>query len=405
MKLPHLILAAITALALACTSDAPTTPPPSPTPTIEVTATPPTASPTATPEPPTQTPTTSPADRTRSLEAVDLVIAAVEARDVGALETLVRYTRVPCDGEKSFEGPPYPACEGAPFATPVDAFPAGTCGPVWYRDPHPMIERFVERAGPLFAVIESPIQPVEAGVPSKQQLSTGDYRVIFTAAPVGRTVAYVAVLEDQRLTALWFGCGTPSDGLLKRWNPSPALIRQGPAFVTPTPTPEETPVPSPDLAPRGTRTGNAEIDGVIEAMESGDPTVIRALLRTTTAQCTYAPQIGSALCEDGELEATSVDVFLFTACEGFWGRLDADGVAQDLASWNRPLAAVAAPPAAGDWYQLRFASESPDTFGGPVIYIEAGSIIGRGGGCSTLEEWASWSHIILRGPAWPEDAP
>jgi hypothetical protein len=142
--------------------------------------------------------------------------------------------------------------------------------------------------------------------------------------------------------------------------------------------------------------GKSEIDRAIEAMEAGDPAAIRALFRITPAQCTPTPQIGSALCNNGELEATIVDVFLITQCEGFWWRLDADAVAQELASSDQPLTTVAAAPAANGHYQLRFASESPDNLGDPVIYIKAGSIVGRGGGCSTLEEWATWSHMILR---------
>ena len=216
MKLPLLTAATLlTTLALACTSDAPATPSPSPTPTSEATATPaPTLHPT--PVPPTRTPTASPTpvDRTRSLETVDLVIAAVGARDVDLLESLIRYTQVVCEHGATLDVLPYPACDDSGART-VLAFPAGACGYVWHTEPRPMLERFVERAGPLFAAIEAPPFRVDLGIIGASPGVPGDYRVIFSSQPGDDVVGSVAVVKDGSVTALWFGCCRPVDVLYR----------------------------------------------------------------------------------------------------------------------------------------------------------------------------------------------
>jgi hypothetical protein len=74
-----------------------------------------------------------------------------------------------------------------PFATRVDARPAGVCQAVWHRDPLHILERFVERAGSLFAMIEGPIQIVVHGIPDELERPAGDSRVIFTAEPTGES--------------------------------------------------------------------------------------------------------------------------------------------------------------------------------------------------------------------------
>ena len=408
MKLLALTAATLlTTLALACTADAPATPSPSPTPTPEATATPsPTASPA--PAPPTRTPTPSPTpvDRTRSLEAVDRVIAAVEVGDAKALETLIRRTSVACGGTSATPVPPYPACDGEPVGTSVTSFPAGVCEAVWHRDPAPILQRFIERAGPLFAVIEGPAESVDYGVPDNLQRSAGDLHVIFTAEPAGEPVAYIAVIDGSALISLQLGCFSPGRALLPWVNPLPVVVEQGPAFVTPPPVSERTPLPSPNLAPRGTRTGLSEIDSVLAAVESGDPSTIRSVLHATPMQCTYAVGIGGPPdCEDGQQEATVVDAFLYTQCEGGWFRADLEAVAEDVSAWTLPLFAVTGPSGTRDWHQLLYSDGSTDILHGSVLYVENGAIIGRGGSCGPPNGWTTGHHIILRGPAWPEDSP
>lgn len=215
MTLHLLTLAAITTLALACTTDAPpSTPSPSPTPTSEVTESPPTASPTPTPE---STPGTPPATPyvppviERSWPAVEAIITAVETGDVDTFESLLVYTNVGCSGSQWVVVPP--ACADT-TARSSPAFVAGVCGPVWQRDPHPILERFVERAGDLVAVIEGPGYEGAYWVPNESTRVDpinpgGDYHIIFAAQPGDEVVGYVAAVENGTLIGLRLGCRPP----------------------------------------------------------------------------------------------------------------------------------------------------------------------------------------------------
>jgi len=363
-----LALALLATLLLACTGDTPATPSPSPspTPTAEVTATP---TPRPTPEEtPTSVPTASPTpvDRTRSLETVDQVIAAVETGDVDTLESLIRYTSIPCDGEDYFVGPPYPPCDGEALATPIDAFPASICQAVWHRNPRPMLDRFAHSAGPLVAVIEGPDRAVDYGVPFTLDRPSGDYRIVFAADLRELTAAYEAVIEDRGLIALRMGCNVPSDAIYANLDPPPSIVRQGPAFDFAQPTPVPTQLPNAVLAPYGNLTGIHRIDAILSAMDSRDPNQITPLLQETSWPCTHAPDIGSVICGDDDLEMTIVDAFLHTSCEGWWSRDGLDGIAEQLAGWEAPLFAVAETSYRG-WYQILYANQPVTELGGRVL--------------------------------------
>ena len=148
------IAAVVAAVLLACTSDTPTSPTAIPSDSATAANVPPalTPTPSATPWPqgvvltPTPLPTSGLAD---SRAIIDEVIEAVTTGDVDHLESLIRYQDIACGGDRSGPaGPPYPSCQGAPRSSLVPAFPAGVCHAVWHRDARPMLERFVDRAGP-----------------------------------------------------------------------------------------------------------------------------------------------------------------------------------------------------------------------------------------------------------------
>ena len=94
-----------------------------------------------------------------------------------------------------------------------------------------------------------------------------------------------------------------------------------------TPTAEVAPVPSDaesgvsknaaGFYPLSTRTGIADIDAVIAAVESGDPQQLRDLFRFTSIACTNADGLGGPpKCREGEAEGTLVDVLPFLGSEG-----------------------------------------------------------------------------------------
>jgi len=86
--------------------------------------------------------------------------------------------------------------------------------------------------------------------------------------------------------------------------------------LTPTSTATEEPK-SPAYYPLSTRTGIADVDNVLAAVESGDPQALRDLIHFTTIGCTNAEGLGGPpKCREGEAEGTLVNVLPFLGPEG-----------------------------------------------------------------------------------------
>ena len=73
--------------------------------------------------------------------------------------------------------------------------------------------------------------------------------------------------------------------------------------------------------PLSTRTGIADIDAVLAAVESGDPQQLRDLIRFTTVACTKADGLGGPpKCQSDEAEGMLVEVLPFLGPEGHFLR-------------------------------------------------------------------------------------
>jgi hypothetical protein len=69
--------------------------------------------------------------------------------------------------------------------------------------------------------------------------------------------------------------------------------------------------------PLSTRTGIADVDEVLAAVESGDAQALRDLIRFTMVGCTNADGLGGPpKCREGEAEGTLVNVLPFLGPEG-----------------------------------------------------------------------------------------
>lgn len=96
---------------------------------------------------------------------------------------------------------------------------------------------------------------------------------------------------------------------------APAVSTE-PAAPPAMPTATEEPI-SPRYYPLSTRTGIADVDAVLAAVESGDPQALRDLVRFTTVGCTNAEGLGGPpKCREGETEGTLVNVLPFLGPEG-----------------------------------------------------------------------------------------
>ena len=89
------------------------------------------------------------------------------------------------------------------------------------------------------------------------------------------------------------------------------------ATKEPTATPTATEEPkSPEYYPLSTRTGNADVDEVLAAVESGDPQALRDLIHFTKVGCTNVDGLGGPpKCQAGEAEGTLVNVLPFLGPE------------------------------------------------------------------------------------------
>jgi len=100
-----------------------------------------------------------------------------------------------------------------------------------------------------------------------------------------------------------------------------------------TPTTEVIPSPSPTISavgkdetntyPLSSRTGIAEVDVVLAAIESEDPGQLRGLFGFTKTTCTTAEGLGGPpKCRDGEADHTPLEVLPFLGSEGSFLRND-----------------------------------------------------------------------------------
>ena len=143
---------------------------------------------------------------------------------------------------------------------------------------------------------------------------------------------------------------------------------------------------------------------MIWAIASHDPVAIRSVIHPRRMQCSYISDMGGPpLCEEGESEATLVDSMVTAGCEGSWARPNFDQLAADLATEPLELYLATTNHYSDYWTGELVYATNPDepAF---LLWLDDRGIGGFARlGCSTPAEWAPWSHVILRGPASPED--
>ncbi|HNN13410.1 MAG TPA: hypothetical protein PKL78_07625 [Anaerolineales bacterium] len=102
--------------------------------------------------------------------------------------------------------------------------------------------------------------------------------------------------------------------------PPPATERPGSSAPAATLPANEAPE-SPDYYPLSTRTGIADVDAVLAAVESGNAQTLRDLVRFTTVGCTNAEGMGGPpKCGEGEAEGTLVTGLPLIGPEGSFMR-------------------------------------------------------------------------------------
>jgi len=153
----------------------------------------------------------------------------------------------------------------------------------------------------------------------------------------------------------------------------------------------------PKTQPSGIRTGNLDVDPVLEAIDSGDPAKIVAATHFTPVPCSYNQQgIGAPPgCPAGVSDSTPVEVIPGAACEGYYTPREEyeQRPSLPIGPESRLYAVVKlrppSPPNAnwprGD-YALIYATPQASATFGSTIFVAGGKIVSRSGGCATSPE-------------------
>jgi hypothetical protein len=147
--------------------------------------------------------------------------------------------------------------------------------------------------------------------------------------------------------------------------------------------------------PAGTRTGIADVDRAIAALEESN-LVEQDLIRWGSTACATTPEGGFPFppeCPEGVEDGTFIDVIPGSACEGYFRPRPTDGSAVPLSVGpGDRLYAVAQPPAGDsyDYYLVYVNGDQPSA--GKAVYVRDGLIAGDAGGCGT-----SPADLLARG--------
>ena len=124
---------------------------------------------------------------------------------------------------------------------------------------------------------------------------TAQYVAVFSKAPHVWTEVLAIAIDEGEIVKIFFAVPTPSG------------CAQTPAAVVRSLGLEDAVLPPPATTPR--RTGIAEVDAILDAVESGEPERVLALLRFTSTPCV------AGFCGPGEVVGTPVDVIPISICE------------------------------------------------------------------------------------------
>ena len=168
--------------------------------------------------------------------------------------------------------------------------------------------------------------------------------------------------------------------------PSTTTTATASTAATPVPV-TETPAANglPRAYPAGTRTGIAEADAVLAALEAPTPDGLKALFMLTPSPCVNDPKTitNPPLCPPGVAAKTMVPVFRAMGCEAHWPDY-LESVLSGAWKYPRPLLAIfRTVPEAFAWLPAADYGVIIETRGAPtvVVRISAAKVNGIDTGC------------------------
>lgn len=185
-------------------------------------------------------------------------------------------------------------------------------------------------------------------------------------------------------------CGDDSDS-----TPTSAATNGSPIPATPvTATTTAAPTTGGTGYPAGTHTGVADLDAVIDTVQSGNATAIQALFVQTPSPCVINPQgiHNPPACPTGVAADTLLPVFRAAAGEAIWPT-NLKSVVESSATRDRTLYAVFSSEGAkvqGGWvptgkHAILLGDASKQS--GALYFVEGGKIVGA--------EFLPWSALPL----------
>ena len=263
--------------------------------------------------------------------ALDVIIEAVEARDIEALVPLVQYTTVGCTTADGLGGPP--KCEeDVAEGTEFTMFPVSSCEGGWTRYGVQSVADFAHRTVGLWGVVHvDRYWEVTDGWPAPDT-----FLAFHTTTPSGDSVAYLEV-ADGHIVRASFGCGGTIDDLLAVSSMQLSLAA-GP-WDEPTEALEVTPP----------TTGIEAVDGILAAVDAYDWVTLRqsaldAIEDLPPVACVVDPiGPGSLPCGPKDSPDDPISVFPLAYCEGSLVRDPGDAIASILNEVPTLYAVVEAP--------------------------------------------------------------
>lgn len=329
------LVAAITLVGCGGGDDAPL-----PTPTVETTA----------------GATETPVEGRTGIPDVDAVIAAVEAGNVDALATMMRFTDMPCLGPTTPPLPPAEIIRCAPDqanGTLVDGFLYASC------EGTSMLE--AGRATPMFiAELRQAHNEVYAVYRTTPQSAFGtgdfphvDYAVMLTHDLEDHVAGLALLLGGDGIVGIDGDCGYPPDEMAELHHFGDAIL--GPGLLS------------------STRTGIPEVDAVIDAVLARDAGTLRSLVQLRPVECINPgpAELGALFCEDGEREGDAIDVLPAASCENHYTRADELDVLLQFSPSTRLYAVYRA----GEEYRVVVSQRAVED--GPLFGVTVGVETGR----------------------------
>ncbi len=263
--------------------------------------------------------------------ALDVIIEAVEARDIGALAPLVQDTTVGCTTADGMGGPP--KCEDhMAEGAELTMFPYGSCEGAWTRFGVQTVADFAWRTAGLWGVVHvDQYWEVTDGWPTPDT-----FLAFHTTTPSGASVAYLEVAAG-RIVRASFGCGGALEDLLAVSSMQLSLA------YGPWDEPTETAPASPPT------TGIAPVDGILAAVDAYDWMALRqsafdAMEDLPPVACEVDPVGPGALpCGPKDSPGDALPVFPLAYCEGALVRDPGDAIAAILNGAPALHAVVEAP--------------------------------------------------------------